>query len=524
MILVSCSPAFSLDFSEFSKSDESSWVALEKARLNYQNKDFGEALDGVLKAKDLKREEIQGALDILNEALSYEAVRRIGDDIVRIREKLEERKSYKALMVLDEVFVSKNPGDFGNSMKNLLTWLQGLVSFPEALFLEGNIYSAEGEFKLAQEYYSQAWENNIYFDIPDEKYSLLYKIADLADFTGDTEKKEQALLLVVSGDPVFALPGNETGILLSMKKNLSQKENLESFFLLYRHDKWFALKAYHDLAEYYYGVEGGTMERAFTCSMLASSIIVTKLSYALSDREVDWHYKDLKNLLKTISRHPEILVWMDENKCWETLLLFGDNRKRRALGHTHLSEVDLFPQIDVALDELGERNERIALLLQTIDNLRKRLERLLAGCIAVGQKDDAARPNGAHHRVCDLVGARDKPIARVDVPRDHGAHQIHRLRPVLEAEGGVRRAQNRRAHAGGGLDRIGNRRNFVTEERQTAQHHLQTVVFRRIVRTGNRNARTATEVMGSEIKHRCRLHADVLNVDTCRHDTLHESR
>ena len=227
-------------------------------------------------------------------------------------------------MVLDEVFVSKNPGDFGNSMKNLLTWLQGLVSFPEALFLEGNIYSAEGEFKLAQEYYSQAWENNIYFDIPDEKYSLLYKIADLADFTGDTEKKEQALLLVVSGDPVFALPGNETGILLSMKKNLSRKENLESFFLLYRHDKWFALKAYHDLAEYYYGVEGGTMERAFTCSMLASSIIVTKLSYALSDREVDWHYKDLKNLLKTISRHPEILVWMDENKCWETLLLFGD--------------------------------------------------------------------------------------------------------------------------------------------------------------------------------------------------------
>lgn len=324
MILVSFSPAFSLDFSEFSKSDESSWVALEKARLNYQNKDFGEALDGVLKAKDLKREEIQGALDILNEALSYEAVRRIGDDIVRIREKLEERKSYKALMVLDEVFVSKTPGDFGNSMKNLLTWLQGLVSFPEALFLEGNIYSAEGEFKLAQEYYSQAWENNIYFDIPDEKYSLLYKIADLADFTGDTEKKEQALLLVVSGDPVFALPGNETGILLSMKKNLSRKENLESFFLLYRHDKWFALKAYHDLAEYYYGVEGGTMERAFTCSMLASSIIVTKLSYALSDREVDWHYKDLKNLLKTISRHPEILVWMDENKCWETLLLFGD--------------------------------------------------------------------------------------------------------------------------------------------------------------------------------------------------------
>ena len=92
MILVSFSPAFSLDFSEFSKSDESSWVALEKARLNYQNKDFGEALDGVLKAKDLKREEIQGALNILNEALSYEAVRRIGDDIVRIREKLEERK------------------------------------------------------------------------------------------------------------------------------------------------------------------------------------------------------------------------------------------------------------------------------------------------------------------------------------------------------------------------------------------------------------------------------------------------
>lgn len=329
-VFACCTHLYCLDFSGFSKSRESSWVALEKARLNYQNKNFGEALNGVLLAKDLKKEEIQGALNALNEALSYEAVRRIGDDIIRIREKMEERKNYKALKVLDEVFISKTPADFGNSMKNLLAWLEGVISFPEALFLEGDIYSAEGEFELALEYYAKAWENSQYFDIPDEKYSLLYRIADLADFMDDTEKKEQALLLVAAGDPVFALPGKETGMLLSMKKNLQQKNSLESFFLLYRHDKWFALKAYHDLAEYYFKVEGGTMERAFTCSMLASTIIVTKLSNALYDREVEWRYTDFRNLLKTVSRHPEILKWMDENKCWESFLLFGDILKLRS--------------------------------------------------------------------------------------------------------------------------------------------------------------------------------------------------
>ena len=63
----------------------------------------------------------------------------------------------------------------------------------------------------------------------------------------------------------------------------------------------------------------------------------------------------------------------------------------------------------------------------------------------------------------------------------------------------------------------------MSEQRQAAQHHFQSVVFRRIVRTGHSNAGAAAEMVRSEIEHRRGLHADVLDVDARRHDTLHES-
>lgn len=335
--------AFGIDFSAFSRSEKSSWFALERAKVYYEDREYGVALNQVLDAIEIRKNEVLGAKAELKNALNYEALRRVGDDIVRLQEKLEERNATKALQVLDEIFVRKQPSDFENSMEKLLEWMDVLVEYPEALYLEGLIYAAEGEFVLSEQYYRRAVEYADNFDVLEEKYSLLYTVADMDYFTGNYDQRQKILLTIVDDDEVFGLPGNETQTLRAMKKNLDDKDKTTAtFFKLYRHSSWFALKAYHDLAEYFSEQEDGMQERAFSCALLAASTVITKLSNGISERQVFWKYSTLDDLLKQAVKDADIVNWMNDNDVWGILYRLADILYYR--GNTNSSK-DLFNTI-----------------------------------------------------------------------------------------------------------------------------------------------------------------------------------
>ena len=74
------------------------------------------------------------------------------------------------------------------------------------------------------------------------------------------------------------------------------------------------------------------------------------------------------------------------------------------------------------------------------------------------------------------------------------------------------------------LDARAQRLDRLTRERVAGEHDLESVVFGRIVRAGHRHARQRAEVIGREIQHRRRDHADVDHVDAARLYAARERR
>ena len=58
-------------------------------------------------------------------------------------------------------------------------------------------------------------------------------------------------------------------------------------------------------------------------------------------------------------------------------------------------------------------------------------------------------------------------------------------------------------------------------ERLIRKHHLQTVVVRRIVASGDGNAASCFKVDRTEIEHRGRNRTDVINADSGLTDAFH---
>ena len=70
------------------------------------------------------------------------------------------------------------------------------------------------------------------------------------------------------------------------------------------------------------------------------------------------------------------------------------------------------------------------------------------------------------------------------------------------------------------FDALADLLNLVGKERDARHHHLETVVFGRIVRTGDGHARARSVIICCEIKDGGRRHADVDHVDARREDAL----
>ena len=73
-----------------------------------------------------------------------------------------------------------------------------------------------------------------------------------------------------------------------------------------------------------------------------------------------------------------------------------------------------------------------------------------------------------------LVSAIEQPVARIDIPRNHGGHQVHRVNPALLVKRGVGGTQQHRLDAGRRLNRLGALRDLLA-------HRLAILALERII-------------------------------------------
>lgn len=318
-----CAIFFAAGTPVFAKSldDGESWKIMDAAQTQYENGEFGEALNTCEKARSTHEARIDTYIETLKKSLSSTEVKKAGDDVDAVYKVLERRNDDTAIDILDDIFRIHDSGYFRNSVSGIFGWLQSIRGYPEADYLMGKIYEAEGETDIAISFYERAWQNRAYLDIPDERFPLMYRLADLAYSTGNYATQEKYLLLIMTEDQLFGKPGEESPTLAAMMRTLESEKTTDKFFSLYRYSNRMSLKACQDLAMFY--LSNNRQDRAFPAAVLSACIAITLLSDAVGRQDFEYEYASFPDLLVRSGKSAETAGWARDSGIWKSFLILA---------------------------------------------------------------------------------------------------------------------------------------------------------------------------------------------------------
>ncbi|MBR4790970.1 MAG: hypothetical protein IK024_08790 [Treponema sp.] len=306
-----------ISFSLFAQNsiNSKSNSSYRNAKATYENQEYGKALKYAEDAILYKKEQLKADYDTIATSIAAREVKKAGDDITEIIPVLTERDEYDVINLIN-YYNSK--GNFDNSITKVLAYIKNQEEYPEAQKLIGDIYKIEGEYSFAEQYYLKALENAAVLDIPDERYEIIYMLADLSRLSKDYETMEIRLLNIIGKDQ-----NTQNMILSKSMKSTVSKNNaaaIEKFFTMYRAKDYFCLRAFYELAQYYLSIN--ELDKAFNYSALAVITGFTKVYDIISKRDIDFDYTNISDFLDIIPFHNDIIVWGNENEVWRSFNLF----------------------------------------------------------------------------------------------------------------------------------------------------------------------------------------------------------
>ena len=292
-------------------------LSYRNALVSYENKEYGKALKYAEDAIVYKKEQLKSDYEMISQSIAAREVKKAGDNIENIIPVLTERDEYDVINLIN-AYNSK--GTFDNSISKVLEYIKNNQEYPEAQKLIGDIYKIEGEYDFAEQYYLKALDNASVLDIPDERYEIIYLLADLSRQQNDFDKMEIRLLNIIGKEQ-----NTRNMTLAASIKNTVSKNNadaIEKFFQMYRADNYFSLKAYCALADYYLSIN--EIDKAFNYSSIAVITGFTKIYNVLSKRDIDFEYTNIQDFLDLVQYHNDIIRWGSDNQVWKSLNLFCD--------------------------------------------------------------------------------------------------------------------------------------------------------------------------------------------------------
>jgi len=295
-------------------------LALRNARFYFDNNDYGKALKYAEDAILLRKNQIEEETNILEHSLASKEVKAAGDRIDNLLQVLESREEFGCIDIIKAYTNKKGLDYFHNSIEELKKYINIQKEYPEAYKLIGDVYKLEGEYDFAENYYKKALENENVLDIPDEKYEILYLLADISRLKNDFDRMEIRLLNVIGTKQLEKNKIISRAIKNTVKADLS--ENVDKMFQLYRTYDYYSLKAYNLLAEYYFSLEEN--DKAFNYSALAVINGFSKICTLLEKRNLDYSFTSLEGFFDEIPNYPDIVEWGNENYVWKSFNLFAD--------------------------------------------------------------------------------------------------------------------------------------------------------------------------------------------------------
>ena len=302
------------------KINSESLLALREARLCFDNNDFGRALKYSEDAILIRKNQIEAEYSTIENSLAPKEVRAAGDRIDNVLLILEEREDYDCINIIRTYTDKKGIEYFNNSIQELKKYILAQKEYPEAYKLIGDIYKLEGEYDFAEDYYKKALDNEGVLDVPDEKFEILYLLADISRLKNDFDRMEIRLLNVIGTQQLEKNKIISRAIKNTVKADLA--DNVNKTFQLYRTYDFYSLKAYCLLADYYYGL--GENDKAFNYSALAVINGFTKVCKLLEKRNLDYSFSTLEGFFDEVPNYPDIVEWGSVNYVWKSFNVLAD--------------------------------------------------------------------------------------------------------------------------------------------------------------------------------------------------------
>lgn len=285
----------------------------------YNNQEYGKALkyaeDSIVYKKDL----IQSEVNLLVNSLAPKEVSSVGEKIDNVLKILTEREDKDAIDIINKYLKLKGYDFFQDSISNLLDYIKGNIDFPEADKLIGDVYKIDTEYDFAKYYYEKALKKSEILNIPNEKYEILYMLADIEYLQNNFSEMEKWLLMIIAEDNNYKNKALQTSLVNTINKN--NKKAVEDFFKLYRADGIYCIQAYDKLSSYY--KENNQTEKSLFFSSLSVLTIFSRLYDYIEKRESDFKYTDFVSFLKELTFHQDLLDWCDEMSFWKKLNEFS---------------------------------------------------------------------------------------------------------------------------------------------------------------------------------------------------------
>lgn len=311
LIISICSGLFAAE--KKAKIDESV-EAYRMAIEAMDAQDYGKALKYSEDAILYRKQRIENQINKLKNSLSAKRVQAAGDHLDPVLNVLNNRKEYETAGIIEYYIKKKGKDYFDNSVTKLLEYLEDSKDFPEAHKIIGDIYKLEGEYAYAEEYYMLALQRSDVLDIPDEKYEILYMLAEISRLENDLPKMETRLLNILAEDKNF----RDSALKRSMKGTIAanKKDSMEKFFNLYRADSYNCIDAYNQLAEYYHNAE--KLDKALDFACLAAITSFTRIIDILYSRNSVYEYENLEGFMQEASLYDDVVEWASRNSAWKS--------------------------------------------------------------------------------------------------------------------------------------------------------------------------------------------------------------
>lgn len=312
---------FSLSAKNPVKPEKKDYEVLLEAQEKFDLLDYGGALNKALEAKEIRQQLCKWQLFILDKELSPAAVRTKGDYIPDIVSILQSRNAKDAVEIINSFIDKKSLDFFEGSVKKLVSYVELLKVYPEADFLCGKVYQFEGEYDVAMQFFDAAIKNAEFLDVYAEKYDILYQMADIAYQTGKKTDYEKYLLLILSDDEKYYKNSVFYNAIIRTISSNEDKDPLNKFFMLYRAETKFYLKAYQLIAEYY--KENAQGQKALVADAMAVLSSFTSIYSAIKIRDPEYNYTTLQDFFVTLTKWHDIELWLIDHDVWKSFTEFA---------------------------------------------------------------------------------------------------------------------------------------------------------------------------------------------------------